>query len=164
MMRSRKAGEMIEVGYQDEDVDVNWPRSAIGREAMAHYRPIFGPKFLVSHRLRWLDARRHHLRLWETSHEEEIRAYTIPLLEAFQGAARSYPQISVDPDLMAGAPCVQGTRIPVYMILDAIEYHGSVEGAINSYPRLTLDQVREAIGFAKLVVECPIEHENTVTD
>jgi uncharacterized protein (DUF433 family) len=60
---------------------------------------------------------------------------------------------------MAGAPCVEGTRIPVYMILDAIEYAGSLEGALESYPRLTLAQVKEAIGFAKLVVECPLAHE-----
>ena len=63
---------------------------------------------------------------------------------------------------MAGAPCVEGTRIPVYMILDAIECCGSIEGALESYPRLTLEQVKEAIGFAKLVVECPIEHEDTL--
>jgi len=45
------------------------------------------------------------------------------------------------------------------MVLDAIEYAGSLKGALESYPQLTEQQVRDAIGFAKLVVECPIEHQ-----
>ena len=63
----------------------------------------FDPKYLVWHRLRWLDARRYHLSLWDVSSEEDVRAYAIPLAEAFHLAARSYPQIAVDPDVMAGA-------------------------------------------------------------
>src|ERR1700676_4847316 len=86
----------------------------------------FDSRLLISHRLRWLDARQRQLRLWDTSGEEEVRAYSIPLVEAFHHAARSYPQVNVNQDVMAGAPCVQGTRIPVYMILDAIEYSGSL--------------------------------------
>jgi uncharacterized protein (DUF433 family) len=127
------------------------------------YWPKVNANDLVWHRLQWLAARQRQRSLWDTSSEEEIRAYSIPLVEVFHLAARSYPAVSIDSDVMAGAPCIQGTRIPVYMILDAIEYQGSLDGALESYPRLTLDQVKEAIGFAKLVVECPIEHENTTT-
>lgn len=149
---SRKVGIFMAFQREEEDANANW-----------WPYPTLDPTFLVSRRLHWLVARQWHLRAWGPSLEEEIRAYTVPLVEAFHDAARAYPQIGIDPDVMAGAPCIQGTRIPVYMILDAIEYHGSLEGAINSYPYLTLDQVKEAIGFAKLVVECPIEYENTVT-
>jgi uncharacterized protein (DUF433 family) len=62
----------------------------------------------------------------------------------------------MDPATMAGAPCIAGTRIPVYMVLDAVEHYGSLDVTL-SYPRLTLQQVKDAIGFAKLVVECPID-------
>jgi uncharacterized protein (DUF433 family) len=148
---------MIPSGRLEEDEGIDWGTSNVGGGAVVYYRPTFGRSFLVSHRLLWLDARRYHLSLW-LSREEGLRAYSIPLVEAFHAAAESYPQISINPDVMAGAPCVQGTRIPVYKILGAIEDHGSLKGAIDSYPRLTLDQVIEAIGFAKLVVECPIEH------
>ena len=90
------------------------------------------------------------------SHEDEVRSYSLPLAEVFQSASQAYPSISVDAEVMAGAPCIRGTRIPVYMILDAIEYHGSLEGALESYPQLTIEQVKQSVGFAKLVVECPL--------
>ena len=73
----------------------------------------------------------------------------------FQEAVSVYSGISVDRSTMAGAPCIAGTRIPVYMVLDAVEYYGSLD-VTPSYPHLTLQQVKDAIGFAKLVVECPL--------
>lgn len=91
--------------------------------------------------------------------EDEIRHYTLPVSEAFHLACKQYPSISVDPEVMAGAPCIEHTRIPVYMILDAIEHYGNVDGALRSYPTMNLQQVRDAIGFAKLVVECPLDDE-----
>jgi uncharacterized protein (DUF433 family) len=70
-------------------------------------------------------------------------------------ARSEYPGISIDPDVMTGAPCIGGTRIPVYMVLDAVEHYGSLDVG-QSYAGLTPQQVKDAIGFAKLVVECPI--------
>lgn len=103
-------------------------------------------------------ALRLQLRSWHShSPDDELRHYAVPVAEAFQTASNEYPSISVDSQVMAGAPCVEGTRIPVYMILDAIEHYGNVEEALRSYPTITLQQVKDAIGFAKLVVECPIE-------
>jgi uncharacterized protein (DUF433 family) len=91
----------------------------------------------------------------------EARSYTVPLIDSFHMAAREYPAVAVDPDVMVGAPCIAGTRIPVYMVLDAIEYYGEVEGALRSYPYLSIQQIKDAIGFAKLVVECPIDDNLT---
>jgi uncharacterized protein (DUF433 family) len=45
------------------------------------------------------------------------------------------------------------------MVLDAIEYYGSLEGVSKSYPNLTLQQIKDAVGFSKLVVECPLVNE-----
>jgi len=90
----------------------------------------------------------------------EVRYYSLPLAEVFQAASQVYPSVSVDAKVIAGAPCIRGTRIPVYMILDAIEHHGSLEGALESYPRLTIEQVKQSVGFAKLVVECPLGGES----
>ena len=80
----------------------------------------------------------------------------MPVSESFQIAMSDYPTVSVNPNVMGGAPCIDGTRIPVYMILDAIEHHGSPDGVLESYPNLTAEQVKDAIGFAKVVVECPL--------
>lgn len=54
---------------------------------------------------------------------------------------------------------MRGTRIPVYMVLDAIEYYGTLEGALISYPQLNIDQVREAVRFAKSVMERPVDNK-----
>lgn len=75
-------------------------------------------------------------------------------------AAKSFKNISMDPEVLGGTPRIAGTRIPVYMILDAIEYYGNLEGALVSYPNLTKIQVSEAMGFAAAVLENPVEHES----
>jgi uncharacterized protein (DUF433 family) len=95
--------------------------------------------------------------------EAELRQYRVPLNESFESAAHDYPSITINPDVMAGAPCIEGTRIPVYMVLDAVEYYGEVVAALRSYPSLTIQQVKDAIGFAKLVVECPLDDRSTPT-
>lgn len=110
-------------------------------------------------KLHWMKDRQRRAEFWTRTNEEEARAYSLPLVEVFHQAATSYPSIDVDREVMAGAPCIKDTRIPVYMVLDAIEYYGSLEGAAKSYPRLTLEQIKDAIGFAKLVVECPLVDE-----
>jgi len=40
------------------------------------------------------------------------------------------------------------------MILDAIEYYGNVKGVLKSYPHLTVEQVRDAVRFSKIAMEC----------
>lgn len=103
-----------------------------------------------------VQQRREPVQAWRRSADDDVRAYSLPVSESFQIAMREHPAVSVNPDVMGGAPCVDGTRIPVYMILDAVEHHGSAEGALESYPNLTVEQVKGAIGFAKIVVECPL--------
>lgn len=96
---------------------------------------------------------------WRSSRDAEIRHYGVPLSELFKIGTSEYPTVGIDANVMGGAPCIAGTRIPVYMILDAIEAGGGVHAALESYPRLTEQQVRDAVGFAKVLVECPLEQE-----
>lgn len=91
--------------------------------------------------------------------EADMRSYAVSVEQAFRIAARDYPAVSVRSDIMMGAPCVSGTRIPIYTVLEAVEHYGELRGAIKSYPRLTLEQVKDAIGFAKSVIECPLDDE-----
>lgn len=91
--------------------------------------------------------------------DEDIRSYAVPLSNVFRMALHAYPSISIDEDVMGGAPCIANTRIPVYMVLDAIEAQESTQGVREWYPTLTDEQVKGAIGFAKFIVECPVEHE-----
>ncbi|PYV33175.1 MAG: hypothetical protein DMG22_10825 [Acidobacteria bacterium] len=89
--------------------------------------------------------------------DTDVRSYAVVLAEVFRTAAKQCPLIGTDPHVMAGAPCIAGTRIPVYGVLDALEHLGTIDGVLQSYPRLTTEQVKDAIMFAKLVVECPLE-------
>lgn len=142
-----------------------WPL-LLGLEVSEAPEPFDSPKYRVhdtswrlSRKLRWTGQHQRQVEWWRASQENEARHYSLALAEVFQTAKQVYPSVSMDVEVMAGAPCIQGTRIPVYMILDAIEYHGSLEGALESYPGLTIEQVKQAIGFAKLVVECPLGDE-----
>jgi len=73
--------------------------------------------------------------------------------EAFAAAERQVPSIVVRRGLVGGNPCIKGTRIPVYMILDGIEYYGTLKGVLKSYPQLTIKQVRDAVRFSKITME-----------
>jgi uncharacterized protein (DUF433 family) len=74
--------------------------------------------------------------------------------EAFALAENQVPSIVVRRGLMGGNPCIKGTRIPVYMILDGIEYYGNLRGVLKSYPQLTIEQVKDAVRFSKIAMEC----------
>jgi uncharacterized protein (DUF433 family) len=74
-------------------------------------------------------------------------------------AASRYSSIAIDDEIIGGTPRIAGTRIPVYMVLDAVEYYGELEGARKSYPQLSLEQVKEAVSFAGSVLEHPVDYE-----
>jgi uncharacterized protein (DUF433 family) len=80
--------------------------------------------------------------------------FGITMREAFAVAEKQVPSIIVHRDLLGGIPCIKGTRIPVYMILDGIEYHGNLKGVLKSYPQLSLEQVKDAVRFSKILTEC----------
>jgi|ERR1035441_6573649 uncharacterized protein (DUF433 family) len=102
-----------------------------------------------------------HDRNWKCREQSISTEKDFDLLysSVLEHAANRCPGISIDPDTLGGTPRIAGTRIPVYMILDAIEYYGDLAGAIKSYPALSLNQVKEALGFAVYVLEHPVEYE-----
>lgn len=74
--------------------------------------------------------------------------------------AKDFGCISIDAEVLGGTPRISHTRIPVYLILDAIEHYGDLKGALKSYPHLTMTQVKDAVCFAAQVLEHPVEHES----
>jgi uncharacterized protein (DUF433 family) len=82
--------------------------------------------------------------------------FEIPLRVVFSAAAQAAPHVEMHRDILGGTPCISGTRIPVYMILDAIEYTGTLRGALRSYPQLQMKQIKGAVRFAKLISESPL--------
>lgn len=59
-----------------------------------------------------------------------------------------HERIAVDPNILGGEPHVRGTRIPIAVILDGLAEGLTPEELMEHYPRLTLEDIRAAIGYA----------------
>jgi len=57
-------------------------------------------------------------------------------------------RIAVDPDVCHGQPCVKGTRILVWLVLDYLANGDSVEDILAAYPALTRDDIRACLAYA----------------
>src|SRR6202035_4568725 len=145
------SAELFEV-YSDEPFGL-LPYSRSGSQLRTRKEVVYSQvpygveSHLVSTYLQYVAERLRESRWRAKSPKNDPTHYTGPIAEVFQVASKQYPLISVNPEVMAGAPCLRNTRIPVYMILDAVEYYGNLEGALRSYPSITLQQVKDAIGF-----------------
>ena len=56
--------------------------------------------------------------------------------------------IVVDAGRRGGQPCMRGTRIPVYVILDNLAAGESEETILSQYPSLTRTHIRASLAFA----------------
>jgi uncharacterized protein (DUF433 family) len=58
-------------------------------------------------------------------------------------------RIVVDPKIMLGKPTVRGTRIPVELVLEQLSYNLDTGELFAAYPRLTADDVKACIAYAR---------------
>lgn len=58
--------------------------------------------------------------------------------------------ITSTPDIRGGKPCLKGTRIAVYDILDYLAGGMSAEEIINDFPSITPEHIRAVLTFASL--------------
>lgn len=56
--------------------------------------------------------------------------------------------ISIDPSIRSGKPCIRGTRITVYDILDYLAGGMSEQQILTDFPELTVDDIRASLAFA----------------
>ncbi len=61
-------------------------------------------------------------------------------------------RIVVDPEILAGKPVVKGTRVPVELVLKRLAQDLDVQTLLESYPRLTQDDVRACLEYARALV------------
>ena len=52
------------------------------------------------------------------------------------------------PDVLAGKPCIRGTRVSVEAILDTLSDTGTVSATAAEFPRVSEDDVRAALAYA----------------
>jgi uncharacterized protein (DUF433 family) len=58
------------------------------------------------------------------------------------------PFVSADPEIMHGAVCLRGTRIPVSVVLDNLAAGETAETILDEYPSLKPEHIPAAIGYA----------------
>lgn len=57
-------------------------------------------------------------------------------------------RIVIDPAIRSGKPCIRGTRITVYDILEYLAGGMSEDQVLRDFPMLTREDVRAALEFA----------------
>ena len=58
------------------------------------------------------------------------------------------PYIIADPEVMHGAVCFKGTRVPVSVVLDNLAAGESAERILAQYPTLKAEHIPAAIAYA----------------
>ena len=69
-----------------------------------------------------------------------------------------YDRIEINPKIMMGKPVIQGTRIPVELILRKLSEKATEADLLQAYPQLIPEDIQAAIRFAADT----IAHEETV--
>jgi len=57
-------------------------------------------------------------------------------------------RISVDPTMRSGKPCIRGTRITVYDVLEYMAGGMTESEIVADFPDLTVDDIRACLAFA----------------
>ena len=80
--------------------------------------------------------------------------YLASIDKAFvDAAAQCSGRIEMHPGVLRGVPCISGTRVPVYAILELLEDGFSHKRILKWFPQITKDDLKAAIRFAALVME-----------
>ena len=59
-----------------------------------------------------------------------------------------HPQITADPHVMTGMPCIKGTRVTVANIVRQIAAGRTPDELLREYPYLSPEAIRAALEFA----------------
>ena len=64
----------------------------------------------------------------------------------------AFNRITVNPDQMAGLPCIRNLRIPVATVVGMVSEGMQEAEILNAYPDLEVEDIREALRFASEAV------------
>ena len=57
--------------------------------------------------------------------------------------------VKIDPEIMSGAPCFSGTRVPIQNLIDYLESGDSIEEFLDGFPTVSREQVIAILEEAK---------------
>lgn len=80
--------------------------------------------------------------------KNEAPSKMAPTQRSSEDAMDWRPFITADPEIMHGAVCFRGTRIPVSVVLDNLAGGESAETILSEYPTLRAEHIPAAIGYA----------------
>jgi uncharacterized protein (DUF433 family) len=66
-------------------------------------------------------------------------------------------RITVEPSVMLGQPVITGTRLPVYVIVQALAAGDTADELLDAYPFLTVDDIQAALRYAGNLMEWGVE-------
>lgn len=70
------------------------------------------------------------------------RAYTLVVMNSWQD------RITVTPDVRSGKPCIKGTRITVYDVLEYLAGGMTEDQILSDFPSLVREDIRACLAFA----------------
>ena len=59
-----------------------------------------------------------------------------------------FQRITVNPNMMAGVPCIRGLRIPVATVVGMVADGMTEDEIFRAYPDLNREDIREALRYA----------------
>ena len=77
--------------------------------------------------------------------------YNTAIMKTTQGNTKE--RIVRIPGVLGGKPVIQGTRIPVDMILERLAVDLELQTLFEDYPDLTEEDIKACIAYAKEIVE-----------
>ena len=57
--------------------------------------------------------------------------------------------VKINPEIMSGAPCFAGTRVPIQNLIDYLEGGDSIEESLEGFPTVSREQVIAFLEEAK---------------
>ena len=61
---------------------------------------------------------------------------------------KGFDRIAIDPAVMNGQPCIEGTRLTVKRVLLALAQSADREGLRKDYPQLDEEAIQQALAYA----------------
>jgi uncharacterized protein (DUF433 family) len=96
-------------------------------------------------------------------HSPTAKPFDVSIKYVFEEACREIPSVASVSNVLGGTPCISGTRVPVYMVVEAVCHHGNMQDALKWYPHLTIENVKDALRFCKVITECPVDNQVEAT-
>ena len=86
--------------------------------------------------------------LWPRPGRRLVIALVLGKLETYNADMKFEDRITITPGVRSGKPCIKGTRITVYDVLEYLAGGMTEAQILADFPDLTADDIRACLAFA----------------